>query len=87
MVPVRDRALNRVTHGLPLVPPVYPSQSKRSWVLLCREVQFTQAMGATSVADVPRRHPGLIVWSFLLPYGRDASIKVDVSFGCGRCTI
>ena len=34
MVPVRDRVLNRVTHGLPLVPPVNPPHSNRSWVLL-----------------------------------------------------
>ncbi len=50
MVPVRERTLKRVTHGLPLVPPVYPAHSNRSWVALCREVQFTQLMGELALS-------------------------------------
>jgi hypothetical protein len=37
--------LKWVTQGLPLVPPVYPPQLKRSWVALCRDVQFMQVIG------------------------------------------
>ena len=54
MVPVPVRALKLVTHGLPLVPPVYPPQSNRSWVALCREVGLTQV---TRTASPTGRHP------------------------------
>jgi hypothetical protein len=37
-------------HGLPLVPPVNPSQSNRSWAWLCRDVQFTHVTGASALA-------------------------------------
>jgi hypothetical protein len=32
------------------VPPVNPSQSNRSWVWLCRDVQFTHVTGASALA-------------------------------------
>jgi hypothetical protein len=49
-VPVRDRVSKWVTHGLPLVPPVYPPHSNRSWVALYRDVQLMQVMGASALS-------------------------------------
>jgi hypothetical protein len=43
-------ALKPVIHGLPLVPPVNPSQSNRSWVPLGRVVQFRPVTGRSLLA-------------------------------------
>jgi hypothetical protein len=53
MVPSRDCELNRVTHGLPLVPPVNPPQSNLSCVALCSVVQLRQVIGV--LAGQPAR--------------------------------
>ena len=46
MVPVPVCGPASVTQGLPLVPPVNPSHSNRSWDGLCCDVQPVQVIGS-----------------------------------------
>jgi hypothetical protein len=50
MVPVRVFESKWVTHGLPLVLPVKPTHSNRSWDGLCSDVQLSQVTGASALA-------------------------------------
>ncbi|HEX6518618.1 MAG TPA: hypothetical protein VF070_01180 [Streptosporangiaceae bacterium] len=48
-MPVRLSVSSRVTHGLPLVPPVKSAHTNLSWCSLCWLVQFRQAIGALAL--------------------------------------
>ena len=50
MVPVPVFGSTPVTQGLPLVPPVNPSHSNRSWDGLCCDVRPVQVIGASALA-------------------------------------
>jgi hypothetical protein len=49
MRPVPVAGSKPAIQGLPLVPPVNPSQPNFSWVALCSVVQFLQVMGSSEL--------------------------------------